>query len=141
MEWPGRLFPKLVGMVGTAMVPYGLAGWILGDRARPDELQTVLRGLRHNPTIEMDLTLWTLAHGARGDEPSLTALQNADADELAARYRAGTLPPWLQERFRAFLAVYGHRAVGEIDLGVARWADDPTHLGGLADDVEAGDAQ
>src|SRR5262249_58814090 len=59
---------------------------------------------------------------------SLTALQNADADALAARYRAGTLPPWLQERLCTFLTTYGHRAVGEIDLGVARWADDPAHL-------------
>ena len=148
MEWPGRLFPKLVGLVGTAMVPYGLAGWILGDRARPDELQTVLRGLSHNPTIEMDLALWALAHDARGNAASLTALQNADADDLAARYRAGTLPAWLQERFRAFLAVYGHRAVGEIDLGVARWADDPAHLFRavqgylrLPSDAEAPDAQ
>jgi len=148
MEWPGRLFPKLVGLVGTAMVPYGLAGWILGDRARPDELQTVLRGLSHNPTIEMDLALWALAHDARGNAASLTALQNTDADDLAARYRAGTLPAWLQERFRAFLAVYGHRAVGEIDLGVARWADDPAHLFRavqgylrLPSDAEAPDAQ
>ena len=148
MEWPGRLFPKLVGLVGTAMVPYGLAGGILGDRARPDELQTVLRGLSHNPTIEMDLALWALAHDARGNAASLTALQNTDADDLAARYRAGTLPAWLQERFRAFLAVYGHRAVGEIDLGVARWADDPAHLFRavqgylrLPSDAEAPDAQ
>jgi rifampicin phosphotransferase len=148
LDWPGRLFPKLVGLVGSAMVPYWLAGRILGDRARHDELQTVLRGLPHNPTTEMDLTLWTLAHGARGDAPSLTALQSADADELAARYRVGTLPGWLQERFRAFLAAYGHRAVGEIDLGVARWADDPTHLFHavqgylrLPSDAEAPDAQ
>src|SRR5262245_28039086 len=130
LDWPGRLFPKLVGLVGSAMVPYWLAGRILGDRARSDELQTVLRGLPHNPTTEMDLALWALAHDARGDAASLTALQNADPEDLAARYRAGTLPPWLQERFRAFLTAYGHRAVGEIDLGVARWADDPAHLFG-----------
>ena len=148
LEWPGWLFPKFVGLVGTAMVPYGLAGRILGDRARPDELQTVLRGLSHNPTTEMDLTLWALAHGARSDAGSLTALQSADADDLAARYRAGALPAWLQERFRAFLATYGHRAVGEIDLGVARWADDPAHLFRavqgylrLPSDAEAPDAQ
>jgi len=128
LDWPGRLFPKLVGLVGSAMLPYWLASRILGDRARPGELQTVLRGLPHNPTTEMDLALWALAHDARGDAASLTALQNADADALAARYRAGTLPPWLQERLCTFLTTYGHRAVGEIDLGVARWADDPAHL-------------
>jgi len=128
LDWPRRLFPKLVGLVGSAMLPYWLAGRILGARARPDELQTVLRGLPHNPTTEMDLALWALAHDAHGDATSLTALQNAHADDLAARYRAGTLPPWLQERFWAFLTAYGHRAVGEIDLGVARWADDPAHL-------------
>src|SRR5262249_56142895 len=127
-DWPGRLFPKLVGLVGSAMVPYWLAGRILGARARHDELQTVLRGLPHNPTTEMDLTLWTLAHGARGDAPSLTALQSADADELAARYRVGTLPGWLQERFRAFLAPYGHPPVGAIHPAVPPSPHNPTHL-------------
>src|SRR5215831_7596834 len=43
LDWPGRLFPKLVGLVGSAMLPYWLASRILGDRARPGELQTVLR--------------------------------------------------------------------------------------------------
>src|SRR2546427_5798619 len=57
MEWPGRLFPKLVGLVGTAMVPYGLAGWIPGGRGRPDGPANVLRGVSPKPTIEIDLPL------------------------------------------------------------------------------------
>src|SRR5499426_3746569 len=34
LEWPGRLSSKFVGLVGSAMMPYWLAGRILGDRAR-----------------------------------------------------------------------------------------------------------
>src|SRR5262249_48875037 len=53
---------------------------------------------------------------------------SATPEVLAARDRAGALPPALQRSLAAFLGTYGHRAVGEIDIGVPRWSDDPTHL-------------
>jgi pyruvate,water dikinase len=121
---------------------------VLGGTASPAELQAVLRGLPHNPTTEMDLDLWRVARDARADAASAHALASVEPDVLAARYRAGELPPALQERLAAFLARYGHRAVGEIDLGVPRWSDDPTHLIGaiagylkLSDGAEPPDAQ
>ena len=40
-------------------------------------------------------------------------------------------PPALQDGLTDFLAAYGHRAVAEIDLGMPRWRDDPTHLLGV----------
>ncbi|HTF46150.1 MAG TPA: PEP-utilizing enzyme, partial [Pseudonocardia sp.] len=36
-----------------------------------------------------------------------------------------------QAGMAAFLGQYGHRAVAEIDLGLPRWSDDPTHLFGV----------
>ena len=39
---------------------------LLGDHARPDELQSVLRGLPHNVTTEMDLALWDWPAGSAG---------------------------------------------------------------------------
>jgi pyruvate,water dikinase len=68
--------------------------------------------------------------------------------ELAEAYRVGQLPAVLQTGLSAFLDRYGFRSVGEIDLGVARWSEDPTHLLGvisnyllLGDDALAPDAQ
>jgi rifampicin phosphotransferase len=36
-----------------------------------------------------------------------------------------------QRGLEAFLRSYGHRAVAEIDIGMPRWRDDPSHLLGV----------
>ena len=48
-----------------------------------------------------------------------------------AAYAQGALPAAVQDGLASFLAAYGHRAVAEIDLGMPRWRDDPTHLLGV----------
>jgi pyruvate,water dikinase len=123
-----RLFPRLVGLVAPGMLSYGLAGRLLGRRARPDEMQTVLRGLPYNPTTEMDLELWRIARRAREDRACRGALETRTPAQLSADYRAGALPQRLQRDMSAFLARYGHRAIAEIDLGLPRWSEDPAHL-------------
>ena len=40
-------------------------------------------------------------------------------------------PETLQLGLAAFLSRYGHRSVAEIDLGVPRWAEDPTYVLGV----------
>ncbi len=114
---------------GFAML--GLAGRLLGANLRPGELQTVLRGLPHNVTTEMDLALWQVASHIRHDAAASALLRNAPADDLAARWRAGTLPPVAQHGLTEFLDRYGERAVAEIDLGIPRWSDDPRHILGV----------
>ena len=104
LERPPRMFPKLVGMVAAGFLAYNAAGRILGRAASQDEMRTVLRGLPHNPTTEMDLELWEIARSTRGDPE--------------AEGRA----------LEAFLQRYGHRAVAEIDLGLPRWSEDASHL-------------
>ena len=144
---PPRMFPRLIGLVLPGVLAYAIAGRVLGNTARQDELQTVLRGLPYNPTTEMDLELWQIARRARDDAASREALA-VDPAELARRYRARSLPPRLQGDLEPFLAKYGHRAIAEIDLGVERWSEDPTHLLGaianyqrLGDEAVAPDAQ
>jgi phosphohistidine swiveling domain-containing protein len=117
------------GLAGFALI--GFAGKVLGDRARPGDLQTVLRGLPHNVTTEMDLALWDVATAIRADTDAAAALLARPADDLAAAYHAGTLPPVAQRALRDFLDRYGFRAVAEIDLGVPRWSDDPRHILGI----------
>ena len=148
LKFPPKFFPRMVGLVIPGVLSYALANRLLGTRARPGELQTVLRGLPHNPTTEMDLGLWHIARAAREDPASRDALVARSPAELSAQYRARALPPLLQREMTGFLERYGHRAIAEIDLGVKRWSEDPAHLLGaianylrLGDDATAPDVQ
>ncbi|MEU8283188.1 PEP/pyruvate-binding domain-containing protein [Micromonospora sp. NPDC048905] len=109
------MWPIVAGMLATAL-PTALLKGVAG----PDEIHAVLGGMPHNITIEMDLALWRLAQGA-GDHRQL--LLDTPPAELAERHRHGTLP---DIGMTAFLDAYGHRGVAEVDLGVPRWAEDPT---------------
>ncbi|MCO1598915.1 PEP-utilizing enzyme [Micromonospora sp. RHAY321] len=109
------MWPIVTGMLAAA-----LPASLLKGVATQDEIHTVLGGMPHNVTIEMDLALWRLAQNA-GDHRQL--LLDTPPDELAARYLRGTLP---DVGMAGFLDAYGHRGVAEVDLGVPRWAEDPT---------------
>jgi pyruvate,water dikinase len=51
------VFPAAFAGIGSTALAIGLLKGI----ATPDDVQSVLRGLPHNPTTEMDLSLWALA--------------------------------------------------------------------------------
>ncbi len=125
------VIPRVLPSAAAGFVMLGLASKLLGSDARPGELETVLRGLPHNVTTEMDLELWRLATRVRADAEAAELIRNAAATELADRYRGGTLPPVVQRELRRFLDRYGHRAVAEIDVGLPRWAEDPAHIFGV----------
>lgn len=141
-----RLFPNLpavLPLAGLGFAMLGLAGKLLGagrlfgaDRhgASPNrnaDLQPVLRGLPNNVTTEMDLELWRVATKIKSDAESVTVLTAHPAAVLAQRFSAGELPAAAQEGVAEFLGRYGHRAVAEIDVGMPRWRDDPTHILGV----------
>jgi rifampicin phosphotransferase len=126
-----QVVPRVAPPLATGFGLLGLAGVLLGPNAHPGDLATVLRGLPHNVTTEMDLDLWRLATAVRAGGASADAVRHGTAGELAERYRAGTLPPVLQRGLGDFLGRYGFRAVAEIDVGVPRWAEDPAHLLGV----------
>jgi pyruvate,water dikinase len=143
-----RMVPRLLGIIAPAMLSLGLAWRLLGSLARAEELQTLTRGAPYNPTTEMDLALWSLSVEVRADPASRAALVERSPAELASAYRAAALPGRLQQGLAAFLARYGFRSIGEIDIGVPRWSEDPTHILGaltnyirLDNDVLAPDAQ
>jgi rifampicin phosphotransferase len=127
----GRAMPSLMPAPAGGFLMLGLAARLLRADLRPGDLQAVLRGLPHNVTTEMDLALWQLASRIRADADAAAELAGAPAAELAARYPRGELAPVVQRGLAEFLAEYGHRAVAEIDLGLPRWAEDPTHLFGV----------
>ena len=137
---PPRMFPRLVAMVGAGLVSYNLASRLLRRVASDDELRTVLRGLPFNPTTEMDLELWAIARLVRDDPPSRAALADSAPADLSADFRRGALPEMLQRELETFLAKYGHRAIAEIDLGLPRWSEDPSHLLGAIANYQRLDA-
>ena len=123
----GSIAPPLIAGLGS----YALTSRLLKNLATPDEMQIVLRTLPHNPTTEMDLELWTLAQRIQADPRAAQRLYETPLEQLAREYREGTLSPALQQGLKEFLHVYGHRGVAEIDLGLSRWSEDPTHILGV----------
>jgi phosphohistidine swiveling domain-containing protein len=131
----GRLFsvvPAILPLAALGFATLALAGKLLGGgRSRWDDLQQVLRGLPNNVTTEMDLELWRLATVLKDDGESFRAVTGQEPAALGAQFSAGELPAVLQAGLTRFMDRYGHRAVAEIDVGMPRWSDDPTHILGV----------
>jgi pyruvate,water dikinase len=125
------VMPRMVAYAAPGFLTLALARRLLGDLARPGQLATVLRGLPHNVTTEMDLALWQLTEEIRRVEIARQAFLESTVPELTVAYQAGALPRVAERGLAAFLAAYGHRAVAEIDLGMPRWSADPAHLLGV----------
>ncbi|WP_327105355.1 PEP/pyruvate-binding domain-containing protein [Nonomuraea glycinis] len=121
------VFPMMISIMPIVITGYGLYGLASKLSGVPlGEMQDVLRSVPHNPTTEMDLELWALSTRIE-PEP----FRREPVSELVRLYRAGELPPKAQREIAAFLRVYGHRGVAEIDLGVPRWSEDPAHILGV----------
>jgi rifampicin phosphotransferase len=130
----GKLFllmPRTFAYAVGGLLMLGASHRLLRDVAEPGELQEVLRGLPHNITTEMDLQLWELTEDIRNDEESRSIFTDLAVPDLLQRYRERALPPVAQRGLQGFLRRFGHRAVAEIDLGMPRWSDDPSHLLGV----------
>ncbi len=125
------IMPTVVPVAGAGFLALALAGKLARDEAEPGEWDEVLRGLPHNGTTEMDLELWALATRIRADAAAAAALRGATLAELARRFTSRDLPPLLQGGLAEFLGRHGHRAVAEIDVGMPRWSDDPSHVLGV----------
>jgi pyruvate,water dikinase len=116
--------PAMVG----GMVFLTLARKLLGALATEDEIQMVLRGLPGDITAEMTLVLDALAAQVRNAPAVRRLVQETPPAQLAEDYRRGRLPALLQRGLTGFLARYGHRSVSELDVGMPRWAEDPTYV-------------
>ncbi|MFD3685661.1 PEP/pyruvate-binding domain-containing protein [Nocardiopsis sp. NPDC058631] len=119
----GSMTPML-GALYVGILSARAPALLLRGVASPGEVATVLGGMPHNVTTEMDLALWHLAEEAR---PHRDLLQETPPGRLAELYRAGELPEF---GLGGFLERYGHRGAAEIDVGVPRWAEDPAPLFG-----------
>ena len=126
-QMPQRLFLRLVGAVVSGQVAFqGLRQLVEGLPDGDHLALEVMRGLPHNVTTEMDLALWDTARTLGQDADGRAFFETHPAQELAAAYQAGGLPPAAQAAVEKFMQAYGVRGVGEIDLGRIRWREDPT---------------
>lgn len=127
---PGRVLPTMLPTFAAGFLAFMASKRLLVGLSTSVENDVVLRALPHNPTTEMDLELFALSERFRGDEEASRLLRGVAPSELSARYRRGDLPTSVLAPLREFLDRYGHRGVAEIDVGVARWGEDPTHIFG-----------
>ena len=102
-----------------------LASKLPDGKARVLELT---RGLPNNPTTEMDLSLWSAAKSIKNCKESYDIFKHLEAPALTDLYMRGKLPVTAQSELAGFLGAYGIRGIAEIDIGRARWADDPTPI-------------
>ena len=130
---PGT-FLLFVSGVASAMASFNLLNKLAGGLPensgihRRDLVLEITRGLPHNPTTEMDLALWQAVQAVRPDPAALAGLEAHPAPELARRHRSGRLAAHTRAIMDRFLERYGGRGLGEIDLGRARWREEPTHV-------------
>jgi rifampicin phosphotransferase len=128
LDWIPRIFPRIVPAFVCGLFAHNVAGRLLHGLATTDELQSVLRGLPHNPTTEMDLALWNLARLMQADPATARYLHETPLEQQVLDYNTGSMPVLLQQQLSRFLGLYGHRGVAEIDLGLPRWSEDPTYI-------------
>lgn len=123
-----HVFLKVAPTFAAGMLALTAARRLLRGIATPEEIETTLRALPHNPTTIMDLELWGLSRAVAVDSVAAEFVRGQSPEALARCYAAGTLPAVLQAPLRQFLNRYGARGVAEIDIGVARWGEDPRHV-------------
>jgi len=117
-----QVFPTVL----SGVISWKLLRHLCDDDPRLDDLT---RGLAGNVTTQMDLELGDLADLARA-EPQLRDALADDPELLSRSTELRALPGGeaVDDAWRIFLARYGHRAIGEINLATPRWADDPRSL-------------
>lgn len=121
-----KIAPALVpGILSQGIVDRLLTRWL---KTEAGAMRRLLRGLPNNPTTEMGLALWATAQAIRANPDAQNLFMNQPAEALSQMYMRGELPPTAQEALTAFLDQYGMRGIGEIDMGNARWREDPRSI-------------
>ncbi len=135
IEFINTVFKSIANILFPTVLPRVVAGigsfMLLKRRAESMGLNldalNIARGLPHNVTTQMDLTIWENVKRVQIDPGSRQALSRP-VEEVITDYQEKRLPAILSEVLDSFLVQYGMRGVGEIDVGAPRWYDDPTQI-------------
>lgn len=115
------------GLIAGSIVERLVARWGVPDA----DLTQLRQGLPHNPTTEMDLALWQVSRLIVANAEARDLFVQRDPADVVRLFHEGSLPPVVQRAFESFLDQYGHRGVREIDIGMPRWAEDPSYIVGV----------
>ncbi len=132
-----ELYPRIAPLF-TALA---IGGWLKRRFPdAPDEVNAVGRGFERELVTRLNLGLGDLADVAREHPAVADALREGASLEDVERVPGGRS---FRLAFERYLAEFGHRATGEIDLSRPRWREDPAPLLGairanLAEGGEAG---
>jgi rifampicin phosphotransferase len=130
-----HLSVMVAGLVAhTLLARSARASWANDVRGDVDVL---LRGLPGNVTTEMDLAVGDLTDFVRAHRALAAVLDGRPWPEARDALRQLDGGPEFLAKLERFLARYGGRVAGEIDLSRPRWRDNPSQLlrviaGGLA---------
>lgn len=118
------VLPRFIPTLGPGMASLTLLTRLAGEHA--DLALEITRGLPDNVTTQMDLALWDVAVRMKESASARNLFETSTASELATQYLEGRLPSDISTPLDTFLAEYGMRGIGEIDIGRRRWSEDPT---------------
>ena len=105
-----------------------LLGRLLKDRADPQDLTALGRGLLGNVTTDMDLAVGDLADVARRHPEVANLLRTRPPDEALQKLADRPGGDAFQAALDDFLGRYGTRGPSEIDISRPRWRDKPDSL-------------
>ncbi|HEV2360600.1 MAG TPA: PEP-utilizing enzyme [Acidimicrobiales bacterium] len=116
----------MAGMEATWWLNDHMSEW-LGEKNAADALN---QSLPHNVTSEMGLALLDVADVIRPFPGVVSFLQEVDEEDREFLGGLVDIPggPEASDAIRSFLATYGMRCVGEIDITRPRWAEQPGAL-------------
>jgi rifampicin phosphotransferase len=114
------VFEVSLTVVGPGVFAVRAFARLVDPASRRDSelMQCLDRGFEGNVVVDMSIRMHQLAC-------LLTADQRGDAEQLAARLRAGELSADFIQHWNAFLLEFGFRGPSEMDLAHPRYADAP----------------
>ena len=103
---------------------------ILMNRADPEDLISIGRGLKGNVVTEMNLAVGDLADTARSSNTVAKLLSQNNIDAKSRLANLANLPEGktFLKRWNRFINTYGARGPSEIDLSQPRWSEDPASV-------------
>jgi phosphohistidine swiveling domain-containing protein len=124
----GPLFPMQVPLIIVGLLSWGLVRRLMRGRVPEATVRALSRGLPGNVTTDMDLELGDVADRAREVPGLVEHLRRGPPAEAIASARALPGTAAFFAEWDRFMARYGQRGPGEIDVTTPRWADDPSSL-------------
>lgn len=122
-------FPNLLPVLAPGMISFkileGLEQKLPGTRKYTD---LIVKGLEGNITTEMGLLVGDLADFVRKSTDLIKEFESEDYKTLIARINRLKGNDEFKQTFNAFMAKYGMRAAGEIDMAKERWVENPEPL-------------